>query len=429
MMERTKTTFVLSIILLILAPADGLLATEVSGDVWGTWSLSGSPFYLVGDAQIPPGLTLIIEPGVEVIGMGNYKLTVESDAVLTAVGTESQPILFTADDPVTGWRGLRLESASDETEIRYTILEYARGTGAYPDVRGGALMIKNCSPVVSYSEFRFSSSKNSNLNGTGGGICTENSEAQILHNFVHDNEADSGGGICITEYGTPVVARNTIENNTANNGGGGMYLGARSMPLIVNNVIRDNHSSGWGGGGINCWNSYIFYNTFPTIENNIIVYNSTNSAGGGLYCRYDRAVLTNNVVVENSASRGGGIHVLNQEYSAPLVTNCIVWGNTAPTGPQIDLEGSTGSVVIVNYCDVEGGWGSGTGNIDSEPNFRTFGGFEYMLHPLSPCVDMGDPSIEDFLYDWHPRWPDWYPDGPRSDMGAYGGPRNVDWLH
>ena len=37
-------------------------------------------------------------------------------------------------------------------------------------------------------------------------------------------------------------------------------------------------------------------------------------------------------------------------------------------------------------------------------------------------------SGEDGLYDSHPRWPEWYPNGARSDMGAYGGPGNADWL-
>jgi len=55
-------------------------------------------------------------------------------------------------------------------------------------------------------------------------------------------------------------------------------------------------------------------------------------------------------------------------------------------------------------------------------------GFDYLLRPGSPCIDTGDPSVEDSLYDWHPRWPDWYPNGARSDMGAYGGPGNSGWL-
>ena len=43
-------------------------------------------------------------------------------------------------------------------------------------------------------------------------------------------------------------------------------------------------------------------------------------------------------------------------------------------------------------------------------------------------LDFGDPAIEDGISDWHPRWPLWHSDGPRSDMGAYGGPDNGGWL-
>ena len=77
------------------------------------------------------------------------------------------------------------------------------------------------------------------------------------------------------------------------------------------------------------------------------------------------------------------------------------------------------------------GWlpgGGGYGNIVEDPHFGTFRGLKYVLGPNSPCIDSGDPAIEDRISDWHPRWPNWYPNGPRSDMGAYGGPGNIGWL-
>ena len=55
-------------------------------------------------------------------------------------------------------------------------------------------------------------------------------------------------------------------------------------------------------------------------------------------------------------------------------------------------------------------------------------GFDWLLGPESPCIDTGDPTIEDAISDWHPRWPPWYPNGPRSDMGAYGGVGNDGWI-
>ena len=83
--------------------------------------------------------------------------------------------------------------------------------------------------------------------------------------------------------------------------------------------------------------------------------------------------------------------------------------------------------IYIAYTDIEGGW-EGEGNIDTDPRTVSYKGYDYLLRPDSPCIDTGDPSIEDRLCDWHPRWPDWYPNGARSDMGAYGGSGNIDWI-
>lgn len=89
-----------------------------------------------------------------------------------------------------------------------------------------------------------------------------------------------------------------------------------------------------------------------------------------------------------------------------------------------DVEGGQSSVVVEKGCTLN--WGDGM--IDEDPLFMTFHGFDYLLDVGSPCIDSGDPSIEDGISDWRPRWPEWYPNGPRSDMGAYGGPGNKGWL-
>ena len=52
-----------------------LIATDVSGDQSGTWNLTGSPYNIIGEITIPAGMNLEIEAGVEVIAMGNYKIT------------------------------------------------------------------------------------------------------------------------------------------------------------------------------------------------------------------------------------------------------------------------------------------------------------------------------------------------------------------
>ena len=108
----------------------------------------------------------------------------------------------------------------------------------------------------------------------------------------------------------------------------------------------------------------------------------------------------------------------------PVLTNCVLWANT-PDAVYNDPD-DPGHPTIA-YSDVEGGW-PGIRNINADPGFRTVGRFEWLLRPGSPCIDAGDPTIEDGISDRHPRWPVWYPNGALSDMGAYGGPGNIDWL-
>jgi hypothetical protein len=66
--------------------------TDVSGAIVGdtTWTVSGSPYYIQGKVQVAAGVTLTLEPDVEVHG-GTLELY---DATLNAVGGPTTPIRF-----------------------------------------------------------------------------------------------------------------------------------------------------------------------------------------------------------------------------------------------------------------------------------------------------------------------------------------------
>ena len=182
---------------------------------------------------------------------------------------------------------------------------------------------------------------------------------------------------------------------------------------FTNCIITEN-SSNYDGGGISTG-----YND-PIFVNCIIAENSTTHSGGGISARFSDPTLTNCVITNNSAA-GSGDGIACQSSARATLTNCILWNNPE----QITFE--DGYAPLVSYSDVEGGW-SGEGNIDADPRFVSRHGFGYLLNPTSPCIDAGDPSVEDGIYDQHPRWPDRYPNGRRADMGAFGGPCNGGWL-
>ncbi|MFQ5414712.1 MAG: choice-of-anchor Q domain-containing protein [Phycisphaerae bacterium] len=406
---HTKHWAVGMLLSILLLGARSAGATEVSGIQSGTWTLSHSPYLLVGNVTVPPQATLIIEPGVVVRAMGHYRITVDH-ATLLAVGTTSSPILMTADDTQTGWRGLRMMSASDETVLSHCIVEHAHGSGPFPEAHGGALWIDTCSPTISKNLFRFNSTHNpTSLTGLGGAVGASQSSVKILYNTMIQNSADAGGAIVVRISGSPTICGNTIINNTAVASGGGIYLGAGTMPTLEHNIIIGNHSSTSlaGGGGVSSWTNYALFLTFPIIRNNVIAFNTTNGQGGGLYLRYDRAVVKNNVVALNEGAHGGGIYALNFPSSAPIVTSSILWGNTATNaGDAIYLEQVVESNISVTYSNIQGGW-PGVGNIDADPLFGrmpdagadgVWGTDDDDLGDLrllegSPSINRGDPNF------------------------------------
>ncbi|MBA4320876.1 MAG: hypothetical protein C0412_21000 [Flavobacterium sp.] len=68
--------------------------TDVSGPYFSNsvWSLSGSPYNLTGDVQIPNGFSLTIEPGVQINFNSDYEILVKGN--LIANGISGLPIKF-----------------------------------------------------------------------------------------------------------------------------------------------------------------------------------------------------------------------------------------------------------------------------------------------------------------------------------------------
>ncbi len=305
-----------------------------------------------------------------------------------------------------------------------------------------------------------------NVSTGGGGVFCDHSSPQITHCIVRDNQAIGdwkggwGGGIYCT-YASPVITHCTFQGNWAHNAGGGFYA-THSSPTVTDCAFQGNTADRVGGGidsqyesnptFINCimtnnsartGGCAAFDTGSPSFINCTVAGNSAESIAGGFHAYYCSLHLTNCSIADNSAEfyggieafhsslyltnctlannvagTGGGIHC--QDLTTAAITNCILWNNVPD-----QVEG--GASVTITYSDIEGGW-RGEGNIDAAPRFVSLRGFDYLLHPESPCIDAGDPTVEDGIYDQHPRWPDRYPNGRRADMGAYGGPCNGGWV-
>lgn len=310
----------------------------------------------------------------------------------------------------------------------------------------------------------------------GGGVYVVGAEPSIEHCFLRANRALGRWGIAkggrgagiYAEDAAPLLRDCRIERNESESFGGGMTAAGNSDLALEGSIVVDNYAGYFGGGidlraGARAWvvGSRVIGNHGPKDGGGIFVKDAVLSAeatiiaqnraeddyGGGLELRGGAAALLRAcVIAENHAgSHGGGLRVTG---ATMFMENCTLAGNSAEhgggglalfTGAEVQVVNSVlwynlpdqietlDARPLVRYSSVKGGW-PGVGNIVCGPRFKTYRGLPLLLGPGSDCVDAGEPALEDAISDWHPRWPPWYPDAPRSDMGAYGGPANRQWL-
>ena len=248
----------------------------------------------------------------------------------------------------------------------------------------------------------------------GGGIRFIRGSGELSYCLIeYCWNADGGGIYC--SYSDPAITKCTILENTSDYRGGGIRC-YQSSPFIMNCTISRNNADFGYGGAMYCDYSSSAVFTNCMITENTAIYGYS----GGIYCLSSDPSFFNCTFMRNLANHGGGIHCWN---SSPIIENCILWNDT-PDEISIDYSDPT-----VTYSDIEGGW-EGAGNIDEDPLFglKSWFGFDFGLRTASPCIDTGDPSIQDGIYDADPRCPSWYINRARADMGAYGGPNNAGWL-
>jgi hypothetical protein len=276
------------------------------------------------------------------------------------------------------------------------------------------------------------------LSGRGGGYYGERADGSLLNSTLSKNTAVLGGGLYKDLPGDLQVHSCQVQENTGNAGGGvrwrgrggaivecmfegndalvrggGLYCEYTEVP-VVRCFISANTSQGMGGGVLSLEAS-------PILENCIITRNHSEYAGGGIACGGDDPQIVNCTIVGNSAADSAGNVFSIWGGTEVSVTNAIIWDGDPDQIAIADGE------MLVRWSNVQGGW-PGEGNIDEDPRLISRRGFDFLLGRGSPCIDAGDLEIQDGISDWHPDWPEWYPNGAASDMGAYGGPGNDRWL-
>ncbi len=402
----------------------GREGAKVAGNLSGL--LAAGPYIIIGPVTVPPGKTLTIEPGTQLIFDADVRLLVQG--ALHAVGTPTDSILF-----VRGlspeWGGVHFFGWDSST------VSYARISGGHADhfqralvsgrwlysedfQYGGGIQVVRARLGISHSVIEGNRAR---LEG-GGLAARDNARVSAYDCVFWDNRSHYGGAVA-TLHGARVDLTNCFINNNKASFGGGVstnhddywYTGTPGVTNLNNTEIIGNWASNGGGGVRSLGNT--------TLTNCTISDNSTEVRGGGVLA-FDDTRLINCTISDNSTDGwGGGVRVMRESsavtltnctmtgntadsaglrlFPATTLTNCILWGDM-PSGLDDSSKGAT-----VTYSDIEGGW-VGMGNIDADPLFADTLSDDYSLLIGSPGINAGDPEFKDN-------------DGSIADMGAHDG--------
>ncbi len=303
----------------------------------------------------------------------------------------------------------------------------------------------------------------------GGGIFIRSASPTITNNTIQNNVAPSGGGGIAVYGGSPKIQGNLIQYNTQTSGysggpgGGGILLVSAGSAQVLGNTISQNTWPSGNGGGIS-----LFAAGTPTIANNTITGNTASavspaSQGGGIYIvNQSDALILQNVILNNYAGEGDGIHflvpsgargpalvnntIITSLSNAPIESSLVfaggfdnqvqIWNNILISSPQPALvcDGTYSQLPPTisnnNMLSTFGGSSTGTcagqvgknGNISANPSFVNFP-TDLRLLAGSAGIDAGSngaPYLPQADLAGHPRILDGNNDCvSTADIGAY----------
>ena len=347
--------------------------TISSSTVSGHWTLAGSPYLIANSFIVWPDSSLTIDPGVEVVFQGYYKIQIDGN--LIAAGTDSLPILFHAQDTTGwadtstagGWAGIQLgnypvvsTSASvirhcNFTDIKRTGLnamyvnlavEYCNFTHnngfilyeALPDSTmtfelSNCNFYKNYVPSPSYIAF---TSSGGTLYIHDCSFHDDTTAASLMdfahntlifeHNQVYANQqtASEFATSVETQYCNGVIAHNKIHHNLSQfDAALACTIGIYDINgnLICNNAtitgIIGSSACGSveGGGGIRISGEGAAQPTNFLVRNNVVANNYAALQGGGIDVFLTNATIVNNDFYNNRGLYGGGIFIFNDTFT------------------------------------------------------------------------------------------------------------------
>ena len=404
---------------------------EVFGLQSGIWA--ADTIRVTGDVKVKDSLR--IQAGTTVLFDNYYSIKVENGASLTAMGTESDSILFTVADTTGfhvfnagdgGWNGIRMNRAGF-CKLDYCRFQYGKAA-LDNDQDGGALrIIKSNDVEIGHSTLfcNFSREHGGALNAEWSNVIIH--DCNVSNNLTYTG-IDTvyymyGGGMRFINCKVDITGTAFRFNNGTSAIGGALSIDSCSINI---DRCRFEHNYGINGAGL-----YLIrcYDNPCSITNSLFANNTSGHFGGGLAIS-DSSPLVANLTVVNNHSIGvncGGVFFY--QYSSPVLWNCIIYGNTnyAPLDEPVQMWSWTydGYAPMFHNCLVQYGFENISNHeiinvyencLDEDPLFVDSENENFHLTAFSPCVDAGYTLETDMGYDLDGNWRIC---GDHIDIGAY----------
>ncbi len=360
-------------VLLWLASNSGYAATLVSGDVFGTWTKTGSPYMVIDQCTVPGGKILTVLPGTTVIVGEALKLTVNGQII--ASGTVSNKITFKGASASNYWDRIEINhNGTTDSQFAYCNIS---------DADYG--LVLNISSMNATMQTKVSNSVFNNCKSSGIYI-------------LASGDAD----------GRSPVNNPAIYNCRFTN-----------LKYGVFSLIQ---GASWSRTGIGSSNPQIKNCIFDSITGTAIAFSIGNLPGSS------KPILVNNVI-NQSAVGIDTIDPFDISFYNSIITGCKIAAKRTGT-----LSGQVGFTCFFNNKTNFVGYPSAYGkvviqnqngtpsdvamNIFMDPSFTDTANFT--LANNSPCVDAGDATAVYNDKNFPPSL-----GTVTNDMGAYGGPNAI----
>ncbi len=284
-----------------------LSAIDVSGNQSGIWSPDNNPYNMIGEITVPAGETLEIQAGVELIAMGNYRITVLGN--ILSIGTQNDSIRFHGNNELN-WGGICLENETVQSTFNYCRISNTDDTNNYGIHSLNSPVLVNFSYIhdhqkgVHFSALTGATPSLMEIKNSKVAYCEKNG---IL---ITDNSNVLVDSCEVTQCGLGTSFYAAIQlalQNSAHD----------CSPTISNSYIHHN-----GKQGITMGNWFNYNEMAPTVENNIISYNYT-----GIYLYNAKGYYAHNRIhhnfEENNPDSGAGVMLYGSGADAVFTYNKI----------------------------------------------------------------------------------------------------------